>query len=409
MSTGPTTPSNASDRSSRDGREGLLDHGARPGPGEEGAGRQTASAGTRGGQTAAADGDRPRSEPVPSQLIPPGGAGTGKAAAAGAGTTRRSVFVSFAVSCGETLALGVTAWLSGSVALGAQTLAAAADVAVQVFLLIGVLASTRPADDTHPLGYGRERFFWSFLAALSSFVGGGGLGLALAVRSAVHPSALGHYPLAYVVLAVTLALDAFVLEVALRPLRSEAARTGISVRALLRLSTDPASKALVVGGGTAVIGGLVALVGLVLSQATGSPTPDTVASALIGVLLLGASVVLLHTNRELLTGRGVTPSMVHEMREIVAAQPGVVDVPDLFAVVVGPSSLIVSGDVTFDEDADVAEVEQTTMHSAAALRERWPSIDYVYLTPVPRARRRHGPWFRPHGTGTAQASRERSR
>ena len=309
-------------------------------------------------------------------------------------TTRRNVFVSLAVSCVETAALGVAAWASGSVALVAQTLAAAADVAVQVFLLIGVLSSARPADDTHPLGYGRERFFWSFLAALSSFVGGGVLGLRAALRAALHPSPIGNYALAYAVLATTLVLDAFAFEVALGPLRREATARGVSLRNLLGLSTDPAATALVVGGGTAVIGGVVAVVGLVLSQQLASPTPDTVASALIGVLLLAASALLLDTNRELLTGRGVPLAMVREMRRVIGAQPDVLDVPDLFGVVVGPSSLIVSGDVTFADELDVPQVEQTIMRAAGALRERWSAIDYVYLTPVPKARPRRAPWSR---------------
>jgi len=77
------------------------------------------------------------------------------------GTTRRSVLVSFGVNGAETLGLGVAAGVSGSVALRAQTAANAAEVAVQVFLLIGVLSSGRPPDQAHPFGYGRERFFVS--------------------------------------------------------------------------------------------------------------------------------------------------------------------------------------------------------------------------------------------------------
>ena len=110
------------------------------------------------------------------------------------GTTRRSVLVSFAVSCAETLGLAAAAWVTGSAALRAQTAASAADVAVQVFLLIGVLSSVRPPDETHPLGYGRERFFWSLFAALGIFVGGGVLGIDEAVRSALHPAAVRSYP-----------------------------------------------------------------------------------------------------------------------------------------------------------------------------------------------------------------------
>lgn len=310
------------------------------------------------------------------------------AQAADDGATHRSVLVYLAVNCAEMLALGVAAGITGSVALRAQTAANVAEVAVEVFLLIGVLSSVRPPDDTHPLGYGRERFFWSLFAALGTFVGGSGLALEEAVRAAMHPVLARSYPVAYLVLAATITLDAVALEVALRPLRKEAAGHGLALLSHVKRSTDPAGITVVVGGGCAVIGGLTAMVGLAISQATGSPTPDTAASGLIGLLLLASSVLLLHTNRGLLSGRGVPLPMLREMSRVVASQPGVIDVPDLFGVVIGPSSLIVNGDVTFDDDLDVPAVEKAISGAATALRDRWSSIDYVYLTPVPRARPR---------------------
>jgi cation diffusion facilitator family transporter len=299
-----------------------------------------------------------------------------------------SVLLFLAVNVGETLALALAAWVTGSVALLAQSAANAAEIGVAVFLLIGVVRSTRAPDETHPLGYGRERFFWSLFAALGIFVGGAGLALDEAVGSALNPSPIDSYGVAYLVLATTIVLDAVALEVALRPLRRRAARRRISLRTALQGSTDPAIITVIVGGGCAVIGGFIAAAGLVLSQLTGSSVPDTVATALIGTLLLVASVLLLQTNRELLTGRGVSRRMLHAMRSIIAAQEGVVDVPDLFAVVIGPSSLIVDGDVTFSDEMTVPAVEQAIRSAGAALRERWPSIEYLYLTPVPEARSR---------------------
>jgi divalent metal cation (Fe/Co/Zn/Cd) transporter len=223
-------------------------------------------------------------------------------------------------------------------------------------------------------------------AALGIFLGGGVLGLDEAVRSAVHPSAVHAYPIAYLVLAATIALDAFALEIALRPLRHRAAGRGISLRSYLGRSTDPAPTTVVVGQGCAVIGGVTAAAGLVLNELTGNPAPEAVASALIGLLLLTASVLLLRINRDLLSGRGVQPSMLREMSRIIAAQAGVVDVTDLFAIVVGPSSLIVDGDVIFANTLDVPAVEQTILRCVHALRERWPKIRYVYLTPVGKPR-----------------------
>ena len=320
----------------------------------------------------------------------------------GGATTRRGVLASLAENGLQTLLMAVAAAVTGSVALRSQVAAAAADVAVQVFLLIGVLSSARPRDEEHPLGYGRERFFWSYLAALGIFVGGAGFALEGAISSALHPSLPRHYAVAYLTLAASTALDALALETALRPLRREARRRRIRLRALLRRSTDPAAATVVIGGATGVIGGLLALAGIALSQQTASSAPDTVASALIGLMLLAASAFLLHTNRELLSGRGVPLAMLRDMRALVAAQPDVVDVPDLFAVVVGPASLIVNGDITFGDALDVPAVERAIMAAAAALRERWPSIDYVYLTPVPHARvSRGGPWFRPAGSAAA--------
>jgi cation diffusion facilitator family transporter len=309
------------------------------------------------------------------------------------GDTRFSVTVSFAVNVVETIALGIAAWMTGSVALRAQTAANAADVAVQVFLLIGVLSSVRSPDQSHPLGYGREGFFWSLFAAVGIFVGGGGIAIVEAVQSAVHSSPDHSFAVGYGVLAATLFLDLIALGVALRPLRTQAMQRGVRLMSLVRRSTDPAATTVVLAGSCAVIGGLLAGAGLVATQATGSALPDTLASALIGLLLISASVVLLHTNRELLTGRGVPLSMQREMQRTVAMQPGVLAVPDLFAMVVGPWSLIVGGDVTFADELEVPDVEQAITLCVTALQEHWSGIEYVYLTPVsqPRPRRSRRP------------------
>jgi cation diffusion facilitator family transporter len=298
------------------------------------------------------------------------------------------VLAALAANSVETIALGVVAFATGSVALRAQTAANAADVAVGVFLLIGVLTSARPPDDSHPVGYGRERFFWSLFAALGIFIGGGGLALDGAVRAPLKPTPVDDFVIAYAVLATTVVLDSAALEIGLRPLRKRANERGVSLRRYMRDSTDPASVTVVVGGGCAVLGGIIATVGLVISQVSGSPTPDTVASALIGVMLLVASMLLVQTNRELLGGRAVPPAMLRAMHAVIAAQHGVIDIADLFAVVVGPASVIVDGDIVFADDLDVPDVEATISRSVTALRERWPVIEYVYLTPVAEARPR---------------------
>jgi cation diffusion facilitator family transporter len=306
-------------------------------------------------------------------------------------TSRRSVLVGFGVAVLQTAALGVAAGMTGSAALRTQTITNLADVAVGAFLLIGVVSSERPADDDHPLGYGRERFFWSFVAAAGIFVGGVGAAAVETVRAAVAPGATSSYPVGYAVLAVVITLDVVALITGLRPLVRAARERRLPLARFLWRGTDPAVTTVVLGSAAGLAGGILAAGGLAGREVTDAPAWDAGASGLIGLVLLGASVVLLHTNRELLTGRGVSPAMTARMRAVVGAQAGVLGVPDLFAIVIGPSSLVVNGDVIFDDGLDVPRVEAAIVAAARALRAEWPSVSAVYLNPVAAHRARRSP------------------
>jgi cation diffusion facilitator family transporter len=299
------------------------------------------------------------------------------------------VVTSLVVNCIEVAGLAVTAWITRSTALRAQTAVNVAEVAVVVLLLVGVLSSAREPDERHPLGHGRERFFWSLFAALGLFFGGGGLALDESVQSALHPTPVHSFLLAYAVLAATAALDTYSLVIGLRPFLQQAARRNFSARAYLRLSTDPASVTVIIGGCCAVIGAFIATGGVLGTELSKSPTPDTIASGLIGLMLFVASGFLLQINRDLIGGRGVAPSTLRAMRSLVASQEGVVEVSDLFAIVVGPMSLVVDGNVIFHDDLSVAAVEQIIKHTNEELRKQWPMIQHIYLTPVPAQPRLH--------------------
>ncbi|MET3808642.1 cation diffusion facilitator family transporter [Nakamurella sp. UYEF19] len=303
-------------------------------------------------------------------------------------TSRRSIIVGVLVAIAQTIALGVAAGITGSAALKTQTATNLADVAVGVFLLVGVISGQRPADDRHPLGYGREGFFWSFLAAIGIFVGGVGAAMAETLQTALHPQPAGSYLIGYLVLLIVIALDTIALVSGLRPLRTRAAQQHMKLAAYLWRGTDPAVTTLVLSSAAGLVGGVIASLGLAGRQLFDHPATDVVASALIGLVLLGTSAVLLRTNRELLTGRGLPAAQISEMRALVGSYPGVLAVPDIFAVVVGPSTLIVDGDIVFEDALDVSAVESTIVSISSALRRRWPSIAYVYLNPVAQQRSR---------------------
>jgi len=327
---------------------------------------------------------------VTASRTPPDGHADGPAASS-PGSDHRGVRVGLAVTVVESVALAAAAGATGSTALITQTATSLADVAGSVFLLIGVISSRRTADQHHPLGYGRERFFWSLLAAVGVFLGGFGVALAETVHAWLDPRAPGSFAIGYAVIAVVVALDTTGLMAGLRPLLRRAADRRLSAVGLLWRGTDPAATTVVLTNAAGVSGGVLAAGGMVVSQATHSPAADTVAGALIGLVLLATSIVLLHTNRELLTGRGLSLPEITRMRGLVRQQAGVEAVPDLFAIFVGPATLLVDGDVIFDDALDVPAVEAAIVTAAAALRQSWPAIAYVYLNPVAAPRpRRHG-------------------
>ena len=177
-------------------------------------------------------------------------------------------------------------------------------------------------------------------------------------------------------------LDGVSFRAALREAYRRSATQRRSLARYLRHTTEPATATELLGNGVAVLGGVLAILALGLTQATGSSVPDTVSSGAIGIGLVAAAVALTQLNRSLLTGRGLPQRMLAAMRSVVAAQHGVVDVPELLGIVVGPSAFVLEGDVTFEDDLAVTDVEAIVASAISELRARWPEVRYVYLTPV---------------------------
>lgn len=305
-------------------------------------------------------------------------------------TSRWSIGVGLVVAIAQTCAVGLAASFTGSVVMKTQTVTSLVDVAVGAFLLFGVIQSVRPEDERHPLGYGREGFFWSFVAAAGIFVGGVGAAAAETIQALLHPQPASYFLVGYVVLGVVVVLDLVGLLAGLAPVVPRARQREISVMRYLWRGTDPAVTTICLSSLAGLVSGVLAAAGLLGRQLTGLHLMDVTASALITLVLLVTSLLLLHSSRELLTGRGVSPEIVRSMRSIVAEQAGIVEVPDIFAIVVGPSMLVVDGDVVFDDALDVPHVEAAIVEAAVALRLAWPSIVYVYLNPVAAHRARRG-------------------
>ncbi len=297
------------------------------------------------------------------------------------GESRRTVVVALVVNLLIAAAKGVAAVLSGSGALLAEAGHSVADTGNELFLLIALHRSGRPADETHPFGYGAERFYWSLLAAIGIFVAGGLTAIWDGVRQLQHPRELTTVEVGYAVLALSLVLDATSWRTAYRQLRGESRGRGLSLASYLRRSSDPTATTVFYEDTAGIVGILLATVGVALHQITGSGVPDAIASFAIGALLIAVALRLAQRDRELLTNQSAPPVIVDGVRRLLQAVPGVAGVPRLEVLIVGPRTWLVTGDVAVDaaHPGDVTSLVDDLRHR---LRTE-PGVAEAYLSPVP--------------------------
>jgi cation diffusion facilitator family transporter len=298
-----------------------------------------------------------------------------------------SVLVALAANLGIATAKGIAAALTGSAALFAETLHSLADAGNEVLLYVAVRRSERPADHLHPFGHGPERYYWALLAAIGMFLVGGAVSVWEGVKALVEPRQLEFFWVGVGVLLVALLLDGLSRAVAVRQLRAEAQRRGISVRTLLRESPDPALTTVYLEDSVDVLGAALALAALVLHKTTGAEWPDAVATILIGCLLAFIATRLTRRNRELITNQAVPPRYVERLRSRLEAQSGIAAVAHLEAVYLGASEVLVVADVLMETRLDVEEAARALTSARVRIRREAPVMVRLYLTPVPHDQR----------------------
>jgi cation diffusion facilitator family transporter len=289
-----------------------------------------------------------------------------------------SVLAALAANTAIAIAKGIAAALTGSAALLAETLHTVADAGNEVFLWIAVHRSGRPADPTHPLGYGPERYYWALLAAVGMFVVGGAVSIWEGIRALIDPPQLEAFWVGVAVLVLALVLDGSSRVVAIRTLNRQAARLGVTRKQLLRESADPTVTTVYLEDTVDVLGAALALAALVLHKTTGAEWPDAVASLAIGGLLSLVAFRLSSRNRALLANQAISPRIAERLRTRLLEEPGIASVQRMESVYLGPREAMVAADVVVDCDDIPATLERVRNH----VREDVPFVRRLYLTPV---------------------------
>jgi cation diffusion facilitator family transporter len=272
--------------------------------------------------------------------------------------------------------------LSGSAAMLAEAAHSVADTLNEAFLLAAIKRSRRPADARHPFGYGMERYFWALLAAVGIFVLGAGFSVFLGVRSILHPEELGSLVVAYVVLGCAFVFEGASWLRAVLQLRGEADRKGRAFLEHLRVTPDPTARTVAFEDTAALLGVVLAAVGLTLHHFTGGTFWDGAASVAIGVLLVGVAYALGRQNMRGLLGEAVPEDIQREIRRVIAESAGIDSVLELLTMRMAPDEVLVAARVDLDDEASVAELEQYAELVEQRVREAVPDVRHVFLDPT---------------------------
>jgi cation diffusion facilitator family transporter len=280
----------------------------------------------------------------------------------------------FAIAAGK-LAAGL---LTGSAALLAEAGHSFADTVNQVFLLVGINLSAGAADETHPHGYGKEAFFWSFLAAIFIFVAGAAFSIYEGARTLIqthsHDRSSTELTIAFGVLGMAFLFESISFTVAIRSLRSSARKIGWSLPRYILRSPDLTTKTVFWEDSAALVGLVLAASGLALSELLGSEVWDGIGSLGIGAVLTFVAFLLGLQSRNLLIGAAAGKDTIAGINETLASFPDVTRAVRVLTMQMGPHDVLVSGELEVRANLSLEEAELLLERIDAELERRVPEI-----------------------------------
>ncbi|QQO31812.1 cation diffusion facilitator family transporter [Bradyrhizobium diazoefficiens] len=278
--------------------------------------------------------------------------------------------------------IAAAAW-TGSSAMMSEAVHSVVDITNEVLLLYGYHRASRPPDESHPLGYGRELYFWSFIVALLIFALGAGVSLYQGVLHVTAPEPIQD-PVISVVLGLAFVFEGVSWLFALRHFRSEHARLGW-YEAFVR-SKDPPAFMVLLEDSAALVGIVIAAATTTAAVLLTQPVWDGVGSILIGVLLGVASIGLARESMSLLIGEPAHAELSRSIRDIARHSPGVLRANGLLTAQLSPAEVVAALSVEFADDKRADDIEQCVISIENEIRKQHPSVAALFIKPQTNAR-----------------------
>lgn len=269
-----------------------------------------------------------------------------------------TVILAFGANLVIAIAKTVAAMITGSASMVAEAAHSWADSGNEVFLLQAERRAARPSDASHPSGYGRETYVWSLFAAVGLFTAGAVVSILHGVGQLGANEPETDYLVNYIVLAVAFVFEGISFAQSFRQARSMAAERDTGTLEHVFRTSNPTLRAVFAEDAAALIGLVIAFLGVLLHELTGNAIFDAVGSILVGILLAVVAVVLIDRNRRFLLGEQTPDRVTQAALAAILRHPEVEKVTYLHLEYVGPERVFLVAAVDLvgdDRESDVAD------------------------------------------------------
>ncbi len=271
----------------------------------------------------------------------------------------------------------VAATITGSSAMLSEGIHSLVDTGNQVLLLYGLKQAAKPADEDFPFGHGKEIYFWSFIVAILIFALGGGISIYEGIKHMQYPESMSDPFINYVVLGLALLFEGAAWLFAFKEFQQVKGKWGY-VEAIQR-AKDPSIFVVLFEDTAAMLGLLVAFIGVALSQLTGILIFDSIASVIIGLILVGTSIWLAYETKSLLIGESANNSTIKGIRKILGATACIEHVNEVLTMHMGPDFILVNISVDFVDSKTADEIESVIAVIDTTIKQQYPQIKRIFI------------------------------
>ena len=303
---------------------------------------------------------------------------------ANAPTSKQAVYAALLGNLLVAATKTVAALWTGSSAMTSEAIHSFVDSGNEILLLYGQHRASRPPDAEHPLGHGRELYFWSFIVALLIFAIGSGVSLYQGIAHIRQPEPIQDPWINYLVLAIALLFEGGSWVISVKQFRSTTARGRLGLYDFyeaFRKSKDPPSFMVLFEDTAALLGIVLAAAGTFAATHWGMPQLDGVASVLIGCVLGATAIVLARESKSLLVGESASGELTKSIMDIAARNPAVLRVNGMLTAQLAPDQILVALSLEFSDNLRVPELEERVIEIERSIRARHGEVIALFVKP----------------------------